>query len=515
MLIGLGSGCLTMTFAALVTSRWFVRRRGLVTGVLSASSHLGQLLFLPLLAWAVDRYDWQPPVVTLALAALTVSALVALFLRDHPADVGALPYGSEEFVAKPAPAEGAARRTLTVLVQAMRTGTFWLLAGMFVICGASTNGIMWSNWVPAAHDHGMHATVAASMLSLIGVFSSLGAAVSGWLTDRFDPRRLLAVYFTVRALTLLTLPLLFTATARPSMIAFAVVYGLVDVATVPPVIALCQRTYGDDGPIVFGWTNSAHQLGAGASAFLGATARDVFGTYDTVWVTLSAVCLVAALLAVVVRVSPGGAGRPEAGSASGGPPLFLPVRQSGHELPQPSGEAGAEVRTGAGRAAPVRRYPASSPVSYRSPPKSTPCTAPSAAGRRPGSRRFRVASRFAHPALPAPKLSAVQVPVGDTGGNLRPIPRLFPRGIRASCFLRAACARVSLPTGGQRPTSTSRPNPLGMHQSGTAFRQDALAHARPAAGKEMVPCSPLTPHARPIRPCPPRRASPTAISSPG
>ncbi|MET9450821.1 MFS transporter [Streptomyces cinerochromogenes] len=305
VLIGLGSGCLTMTFAALVTSRWFVRRRGLVTGALSASSHLGQLLFLPLLAWAVDRYDWQPPVVTLALAALTVSALVALFLRDHPADVGALPYGGEEFVPKPAPAEGAARRTVTVLVQAMHTGTFWLLAGMFVICGASTNGIMWSNWVPAAHDHGMHATVAASMLSLIGVFSSLGAAVSGWLTDRFDPRRLLAVYFTVRALTLLTLPLLFTATARPSMIAFAVVYGLVDVATVPPVIALCQRTYGDDGPIVFGWTNSAHQLGAGASAFLGATARDLFGTYDTVWVTLSAVCLVAALLAMVVRVSPG------------------------------------------------------------------------------------------------------------------------------------------------------------------------------------------------------------------
>ncbi|WP_208886533.1 MFS transporter [Streptomyces sp. PBH53] len=305
VLIGLGSGCLTMTFAALVTSRWFTRRRGLVTGALSASSHLGQLLFLPLLAWAVDRYDWQPPVVTLALAALTVAGLVALFLRDHPADVGVRPYGSEEFVAKPAPAEGAARRTVTVLAQAMRTGTFWLLAGMFVICGASTNGIMWSNWVPAAHDHGMHATVAASMLSLIGVFSSLGAALSGWLTDRFDPRRLLAVYFTVRALTLLALPLVFTASAQPSMIVFAVVYGLVDVATVPPVIALCQRTYGDDGPIVFGWTNSAHQLGAGASAFLGATARDVFGTYDTVWITLSAVCLVAALLAMVVRASDG------------------------------------------------------------------------------------------------------------------------------------------------------------------------------------------------------------------
>lgn len=300
VLIGLGSGCLTMTFAAQITGRWFERRRGLVTGALSASSHLGQLLFLPLLARAVDRHGWRPPVVTLALVASAVAALVWLFLRDHPADIGARPYGGEHFVPKPAPAEGAARRTAQVLCTAVRTGTFWLLAGMFVICGASTNGIMWSNWVPAAHDHGMHATVAASLLSLIGIFSALGAVASGWLTDRFDPRRLLTVCFTVRALTLLALPLLFASTVRPSMVVFAVVYGLVDVATVPPVIALCRRAYGDDGPIVFGWANSAHQLGAGVSAFLGATARDLFGSYDVVWMGLSAVCLMAALLALVV-----------------------------------------------------------------------------------------------------------------------------------------------------------------------------------------------------------------------
>ncbi|WP_220448135.1 MFS transporter [Nonomuraea diastatica] len=301
VLIGLGSGCLTMTFAAVVTGRWFVRRRGLVTGVLSASSHLGQMLFLPLLAWSVDRFDWRPPVVTLALVALAVSALVALFLRDHPADVGALPYGGEHFVAKPAPARGAARRTVTVLFAAARTRTFWLLAGMFIICGASTNGIMWSNWVPAAHDHGMHATAAASMLSLIGVFSALGAAVSGWLTDRFDPRHLLACSFIIRALTLPALPMVLSSTVQPSLVVVVVVYGLVDVATVPPIIALAQRHYGGDGPIVFGWANSAHQLGAGASAFLGATARDLFGTYDVVWAVLSATCLVAALAAPAVR----------------------------------------------------------------------------------------------------------------------------------------------------------------------------------------------------------------------
>ncbi|MEU6954912.1 MFS transporter [Streptomyces sp. NPDC045714] len=302
VLIGLGSGCLTMTFAAGITARWFDRRRGLVTGALSSSSHLGQLLFLPLLAWSVGRFGWRPPVVTLALVALAVAALVFLLLRDHPADVGVKPYGAGEFVHRPPPVPGAAGRALRVLLRAARTGPFWLLAGVFALCGASTNGIMWSNWAPAAHDHGMRATAAASLLSLVGVFSALGALLAGWLTDRFDPRRLLTVCFAVRALTLLALPLVFTSTVTAPMLLFVAVYGLVDVATVPPVIELARRVYGDDGPVVFGWTNAAHQLGAGASAFLGATARDVFGTYDVVWAALAAGCLVAALLAPAVRV---------------------------------------------------------------------------------------------------------------------------------------------------------------------------------------------------------------------
>ncbi|WP_228079096.1 MFS transporter [Streptomyces profundus] len=298
LLIGLGTGCLTMTFAASVTAHWFVRRRGLVTGGLSASSHLGQLLFLPLLAWSMDRFGWQPPVVTLALVALTVAGLAALLLRDHPADVGVAPYGAPRPVPRPAPASGSARRTLRVLRGALRSGPFWLLAGMYAICGASTNGIMWSNWVPAAHDHGMGATVASSMLSLIGIFSALGAIAAGWLTDRFDPRRLLAVFFAVRALTLLALPMALEAGAGPSMILFTVVYGLVDVATVPPVIVLANRCFGVDGPIAFGWVSTAHQLGAGASAFLAATARELLGGYDLVWIALAAACLIAAPLAL-------------------------------------------------------------------------------------------------------------------------------------------------------------------------------------------------------------------------
>jgi MFS family permease len=301
VLIGLGSGSLTMTFAATVTNHWFTERRGLVTGVLTGASHFGQLAFLPLLAWIIDRYHWRPAIVTLTLAALAVAPLAWLLLRDHPADAGLKPYGAKDFVAKPAPVPGTASRAVRVLFGSAKTGPFWLLAGMFIICGASTNGIMWSNFTPAAHDHGMAPTVAASLLSVIGVFSLLGTLASGWLTDRYDPRRLLSVYFSVRAITLIFLPMLLAASVHPSMIAFVVCYGLVDVATVPPTIQLSREFYGKDGPIVFGWVNAAHQVGAGVSAFLGGVTRDAFGSYNIVWYVLAGFCATAALLALVIR----------------------------------------------------------------------------------------------------------------------------------------------------------------------------------------------------------------------
>lgn len=201
LLVGLGSGSMALAFAATVTNRWFTERRGLVTGILTAASASGQLIFLPLLSWIVEKHGWRPAAVTVALAALAVVPFVWLLLRDHPADVGVKPYGATEFVPKPAPAVGAARRAVTVLSSASRTGTFWLLAGTFAICGASTNGLIQTHFVPAAHDHGMPITAAASLLAVIGVFDVVGTIASGWFTDRFEPRRLLAVYYALRGIS--------------------------------------------------------------------------------------------------------------------------------------------------------------------------------------------------------------------------------------------------------------------------------------------------------------------------
>ncbi|WTN86612.1 MFS transporter [Streptomyces sp. NBC_00623] len=300
LLVGLGTGSMALAFSATVTNRWFVARRGLVTGILTAAGASGQLVFLPLCAWIVEEHGWRPASVTVALAALVVVPFVWLLMRDHPADVGLAPYGGS-YVEKPAPARGAAARTVRVLFDAARTGPFWLLAGTFAICGASTNGLIRTHFVPSAHDHGMPITAAASLLAVIGVFDIIGTIFSGWLTDRFDARRLLAVYYALRGISLLFLPMLMAPTVHPPMVFFIVFYGLDWVATVPPTLALCREQYGDDSAIVFGWVLASHQVGAALVAFLGGVARDVFGSYDMVWYASGALCATAALMALVIR----------------------------------------------------------------------------------------------------------------------------------------------------------------------------------------------------------------------
>ncbi|MGW5045594.1 MFS transporter [Streptomyces griseoluteus] len=304
LFVGLGSGSMALAFAATVTGRWFTSRRGLVSGILTAASASGQLIFLPLLSWIVEHHHWRPAAVTVALAALAVVPFVWLLLRDHPADVGLKPYGATEFVPKPPPVTGAARRALTVLVSAVRTGQFWLLAGSFAICGASTNGLIQTHFVPAAHDHGMPVPAAASLLAVIGVFDVLGTIASGWFTDRFDPRRLLAVYYALRGISLLFLPMLLGPAVHLPMVFFIVFYGLDWVATVPPTLALCRERFGEDSAIVFGWVLASHQIGAAVIAWLGGFARDVFGSYDMVWYASGSLCAAAALMSLVIRRRP-------------------------------------------------------------------------------------------------------------------------------------------------------------------------------------------------------------------
>ncbi len=301
VLVGVGTGSMALAFVATVTGRWFVKHRGLVTGVLTAGSATGQLVFLPVIAWLAENSGWRSASLLIAAGALVVVPLVLLLMREHPADLGLAPYGGEPVPRPAQPTTSAARRALGALVTASRTGSFWLLAGGFAICGATTNGLVGTHFIPAAHDHGMPSTTAAGLLALVGVFDIVGTIFSGWLTDRVDPRLLLGAYYALRGVSLLLLPELFAGAAHPSMLVFIVFYGLDWVATVPPTVALCREVFGESGPVVFGWVFASHQIGAAVAATAAGLARDHFGNYTSAWWTAGLLCVGAAALSLGVR----------------------------------------------------------------------------------------------------------------------------------------------------------------------------------------------------------------------
>ncbi len=195
---------------------------------------------------------------------------------------------------------------------AMRTKVFWLLAGTFFVCGATTNGLVSTHLIPAAHDHGIAQVTAAGLLALIGVFDVVGTTASGWLTDRYDPRRLLLAYYGLRGVSLLALPLAFDS-ANAAMLAFVVVYGLDWVATVPPTSALATAHFGQQAGVVFAWIFAAHQLGAATAAWGAGLIRTHTGEYTAAFLAAGVLALVAAGAVLLIR------------SARTAPPVPAPV----------------------------------------------------------------------------------------------------------------------------------------------------------------------------------------------
>jgi MFS family permease len=301
VLVGVGTGSISMGFVATVATRWFEARRGLVTGVLTAASATGQLIFLPIVAQVTTTHGWRWASLIVAAAALSVVPLVLVFMRNHPQDKGLTPYGataSAESAVVPASSFKAAFEGLRI---GARVPAFWLLAGSFAICGMTTNGLIGTHFIPAANDHGMPTTVAAGLLATIGILDVAGTVFSGWLTDRVDPRLLLVVYYTGRGISLLLLPALLSPHAEPSTWVFVIFYGLDWVATVPPTIVLCRNYFGTRTPVVFGWVFASHQLGAAIAAAGAGRLRDLQGNYDMAFYLAAGLCFVAALLCGQVR----------------------------------------------------------------------------------------------------------------------------------------------------------------------------------------------------------------------
>ncbi len=296
VIVGTGTGSMALVFAATVANRWFVAKRGLVTGLLTAATATGQLIFLPGLAYLADTYSWKSVSITVSSFALLVVPFVYFFLREKPADLGLLPYGAPDSWQPPAPSDlSAGALAIDTLRQSAKKKDFWYLFGSFYVCGLSTSGLIGTHFIPAAHDHGMPTTLAASLLALIGIFDVIGTLFSGWLTDRYDPRKLLFFYYGLRGLSLFLLPSILFSSIEASTLVFVIFYGLDWVATVPPTIMLCRSVLGPQrASIVYGWVFAAHQIGGATAAFGAAVLRVKLGDYAAAFYISGLMCIVTA-----------------------------------------------------------------------------------------------------------------------------------------------------------------------------------------------------------------------------
>jgi sugar phosphate permease len=299
LFVGAGTGVTSLVLAAVVAARWFDARRGLVMGALSAANATGQLVFLPLLASLVEQRGWRSAAMVVAAAAAIVFVIVLIAMRDRPEDMGLLPYGREPGTTPASTSKPLA--PLDALALASRSPAFWVLAGSFFICGASTNGLIGTHLIPACHDYGISEVRAAGLLAMMGIFDIIGTTASGWLTDRFSSRHLLFAYYTLRGLSLLALPLTLADGGSHGLGWFALFYGLDWVATVPPTVRLTSDTFGRENTgVVYGWIGASHQLGASMAAFGAGTIRTLFGDYrDAFWIA-GVLCFIAGFSFVTI-----------------------------------------------------------------------------------------------------------------------------------------------------------------------------------------------------------------------
>ncbi len=306
VVVGIGTGMTALVLGATIAGRWFVARRGLVIGILSASVATGQLVFLPLLAHVTERSGWRTGLGMMCTILAVAALFVFLVLRDRPSDVGLRPFGDKSTEPPPALAPTTApimAAALGTLRDASKSSVFWVLFATFFVCGASTNGLVQVHLIPMCLDYGIPQVQAASLLAAMGIFDFFGTIGSGWLSDRFDNRFLLFWYYGLRGLSLVALP--FTDFSFYGLSLFAMFYGLDWIATVPPTVRLTTQRFGPErANLVFGWIFAGHQIGAAAAAFGAGLSRTLLASYLPAFFTAGALCLIASAMALTIARQP-------------------------------------------------------------------------------------------------------------------------------------------------------------------------------------------------------------------
>lgn len=294
LLSGVATGVVGGVLGATVANRWFITHRGLVIGIFGAATSAGQLIFIPALVWWATGWGWREA--SWIMAAFSALALIPVFLlmKDSPAEIGIQALGA-------APDSKPMKITADagIMGKVLRSPTFWLLTGTFFICGATSNGLIGVHFIPYAVSCGLTQGTASGILALMGAMNFVGTLASGYLTDRYDPRILLSIYYSFRGISLLFLPY---ATTPETLVFFAILFGLDYIATVPPTVALTADNFGRQNVgTVYGWIFAAHQLGAAIAAWAGGALRDELGAYNLAFLAAGALGIMAGMLSFGIQ----------------------------------------------------------------------------------------------------------------------------------------------------------------------------------------------------------------------
>ncbi len=307
VMVGLGAGGMSGVLSASVAHRWFNARRGQAVGILSSGSSTGQIVFIPFMLFIVAYTGWRMGSYILVACTAAAVTLVWLLMRDKPEDVGLEPYNEgpgavtapvvDKAAAKPEEAKPAG--PVMGIKDAIKTPTFWLLCGVFSICGGTANGLIGTHLLPHALENGFDRLTVASAIGIMGTMNVIGTLFSGWLADRIDPRKLIAAVFTLRGLSLFYLLLVDNT---QGLIIFTVVYGLDWFATVPPVVMIAGQTFGKQSiGRIYGWIFLSHQIGGSAMAYAGGLLYDYVGNYEMAFFAGGWMGLMAAAFGLSIR----------------------------------------------------------------------------------------------------------------------------------------------------------------------------------------------------------------------
>ncbi len=293
VIIGTGLGGVYVPLTSTIT-RWFVARRGIMTGIVAAGIGVGTLIAPPIANWLITTYDWRMSYSILGIVVLAVVVTSAQFLRRDPTIMGQKPYGQHEVTEQ----EGKTGTGSLSLREALCTGQFWLAFTMFFCFGFGMYAII-LHIAPHATDLGISATSAANILAAIGAASIIGKIILGHVCDRSGSKQVYIISFILLSASLFWLVV---AEEMWMLYLFVLVFGLAygGLATAqPPMIAWLfgTRSHG----LIYGVCANGFTFGGTIGPIIAGYVFDVTGSYQSAFILCAVIGIIGLILTAVLR----------------------------------------------------------------------------------------------------------------------------------------------------------------------------------------------------------------------